>query len=598
MTIRLYAAVLERSFFKTSGVILFNKKYPVIFKAVYDKIKDEKFKRKTKIPGYKIPCHTHNVNYRDIHNQLMNTKFSDNPEEDKLIKKLIGVVNYGLLEKGGSTDSKSFAFRHLDEALEHQAEYGGRINKTTQMVVNEEGRAKEGQKCYILNLKDKDELTNGFRYVKELILQMHSLSMYEAYEKLMENKIRVYSVKTDAFVIDTSSVDKAKELLGFHNDVGGWRVSKSNQDFILPTVEYNIIENEKLDIPVVKCKELRVKDEYGTDNIIDEYITVDNPIIIRGEVPGTGKSYLCQRMIDRGFRAIFVCSANKLLQSFEGEAITVNKFFRISFGTVKLDEFDFSELDVIVFDEVFFSNMNVYWKMKKIVDKNKKHKRTIGTGDALQLKPIQELTNTQDYHVYANEIIDSIFPNKINLKICKRLSNEEDRIKICNIRDDIFVNKLSFTKIIEKHFSYTTDIKESKYNIAFLKNTCKNVSHEIRKQENRQYEYEISERLICRVYTKVGNTVFNVKFEYEIVAVCDDFLMLKDIKSGKVQGLNKDKARSSFIFASCFTCHSAQGSSIDGDITMFDYNHFLVTNHREFLWTAITRARDLSRVKF
>ena len=239
----------------------------------------------------------------------MNTKISDHHEEDKLIKKLIGVVNYGLLEKGGSTDSESFAFRHLDEALEHRAEYGGRINKITQMVMNEEGYEKEGQKCYILNLKDKAELTNGFRYVKEFILQMRNLSIYEAYEKLVENKIRVYSVKTDAFVIDTSSVDKAKELLDFHNDaggwrvsksnenindVGGWRVSKSNENIILPTVEYNIIENEKFDIPIVQCKELHVKDEYGTDIIIDEYITVDNPTIIRGEVPGTGKSYMSE----------------------------------------------------------------------------------------------------------------------------------------------------------------------------------------------------------------------------------------------------------------------------------------------------------------
>ena len=100
---------------------------------------------------------------------------------------------------------------------------------------------------------------------------MHSLSMYEAYEKLMENKIKAYSVRTDAFVIDTSNVDEAKGLLDFHNDVGGWRVSKSNEDTILPTVEYNIIENEKVEIPVVICKECHVKDEYDTDNIIDEY---------------------------------------------------------------------------------------------------------------------------------------------------------------------------------------------------------------------------------------------------------------------------------------------------------------------------------------
>ena len=228
---------VEKSFFKTSGMILFNKKYPLIYKAVWDKIKDERLKRRTKILAYKQPCHTQKVNYKDIYNQLMNTKISDNPEEDKMIKKLIGNVNYGLLEKGGSTSSKSFPFKHLDEATEYQAELGGRINKITQMEINGEGYEREGQKCYILNLKDTAELTNGFRYIKELILQMHNFSMYEAYEKLIENKVKVYSAKTDAFVIDTCNVDKARDILDFNNDVGGWRVSHSNEEIILPSVE-------------------------------------------------------------------------------------------------------------------------------------------------------------------------------------------------------------------------------------------------------------------------------------------------------------------------------------------------------------------------
>ena len=194
----------------------------------------------------------------------------------------------------------------------------------------------------------------------------------------------------------------------------------------------------------------------------------NNPVIIRGEVAGTGKSYICQRVVDRDFKVTFVCPTNKLLQSFEGEAITINTLFGISFGTVKLDEFDLSEFDVIVFD-VYFANKNVYWKMKKFVEKNKKDKRIIGTGDALQLKPIQELTN----HTDADEITDDMFENKINLKICKRLKNEDDRTKIYKIKYDIFVKQCSFTKVIEKYFSYTTDISGSKYNIAVPSNSCK-----------------------------------------------------------------------------------------------------------------------------
>lgn len=164
--------------------------------------------------------------------------------------------------------------------------------------------------------------------------------------------------------------------------------------------------------------------------------------------------------------------------------MTVNKFFGMGFGTVKLDEFDFSSYDVIVFDEVYFSNLNVYSKMKQFVEKNK-DKIIIATGDCMQLKPVQELTNTKDYHKYPDEITDNIFPSKINLKICKILNNQEDKEKLKNIMHDIFVKKLSLHKIIEKYFSYTDDMRGSKNNIAFLNNTCKNVSSEIRKLENR-----------------------------------------------------------------------------------------------------------------
>ena len=50
------------------------------------------------------------------------------------------------------------------------------------------------------------------------------MTMNEAYYKLRDNGIYIHSVKTDAFVIDTSDIDKAQELLNFHNDIGGWRV--------------------------------------------------------------------------------------------------------------------------------------------------------------------------------------------------------------------------------------------------------------------------------------------------------------------------------------------------------------------------------------
>ena len=64
-------------------------------------------------------------------------------------------------------------------------------------------------------------------------------------------------------------------------------------------------------------------------------------------------------------------------------------------------------------------------------------------------------------------------------------------------------------------------------------------------------------------------------------------MTLKNTKTNLPQSMQIKKARENFIFAHCGTCHSAQGSSIDGDITIFDYNHFDIRNYRKWLWPEI-----------
>eukprot|EP00438_Fugacium_kawagutii_P013577 Skav212334 [mRNA] locus=scaffold5228:693:3725:+ [translate_table: standard] len=598
----LYVEVPDTGLTPYRTKLLLNKKYSIIYVGVLKELLKEWKIVKLNIIHYKLPSKTEDVDYKGAIDKLQKVRISDDPTEDKNLKKLIANVAIGLLEKGSATDKKSFLFKNIAEALDCQSDYGGKLHKITEqeMVEDDEGDIYEGDETrnhYILNIKDTAELVNGFKYIKELLLQQHNLTMHQAFRKLQKNGINVYSVKTDAFVIDSKNVEKAKTLLNFHNDIGGWRVSKYGDDIILPLQKYEVVRNELINIPTLECKELLIKDEYNTDNIIDEHIIPNRVVLILGEVPGTGKSYICQRMVERGFNVIVICPTNKLLQSFEGEATTMNKFFGINFGNVKLDEFDYSPYDCIVFDEVYFSNASTYWKIKQLVEKNT-GKIIIGTGDAMQLKPLQEITNTKDYHKYANEILENIFPYKINLKICKRLTTEEDRIKIYNIKDDIFNNRLSTKQIIEKYFEYTTDISTSKNNIAYLNNTCHNVASEIRKLENRKGEYEVGEFLVCREYTKVKNLVFNVNFEYEIVGINNGIFDLQDVKTKVVQPLFIQKVRENFIFRHCFTCHSAQGSSIDGNVTIFDWNFYLVRNYPEWLWTAITRARDLSKVKF
>ena len=69
-----------------------------------------------------------------------------------------------------------------------------------------------GNEIFSLNISDKAKLKNGFRYIKELLLQHHNYKMDSDYRKLIKNGIEVFSVKTDAFTIHHQSLSLVHEL--------------------------------------------------------------------------------------------------------------------------------------------------------------------------------------------------------------------------------------------------------------------------------------------------------------------------------------------------------------------------------------------------
>ena len=68
-----------------------------------------------------------------------------------------------------------------------------------------------GIPLYILVIKHECKLLDGFRYIKELLMQMHNNKMMNAYDNLLNNDINVYSVKPHCFTIKSDDLDKAKK---------------------------------------------------------------------------------------------------------------------------------------------------------------------------------------------------------------------------------------------------------------------------------------------------------------------------------------------------------------------------------------------------
>lgn len=101
-----FVKVPDSIFIRYRTRILFNKRYNIIYgKRLKTVLKERKIPG-LKIIAYKLPSKTEDVDYKGSIKELQKVKISNDPVEDKNIKKLIANVIIGLLEKGGATDKK------------------------------------------------------------------------------------------------------------------------------------------------------------------------------------------------------------------------------------------------------------------------------------------------------------------------------------------------------------------------------------------------------------------------------------------------------------------------------------------------------------
>ena len=567
------------------------------------------------IKYYKKPSFIYNCDYKKIVKELVETHISDDTQEDTKLKKEIANVNIGLLEKGVTTAQKSVLFKDLREAQLYQHMYGGRINIIKQFE-KEEGYddddddydefsdsddeeekeeapdedTKNKGKYYVLNVEDRAVLKNGYRYIKELLLQYHNYRIYKDYNTLRENDIDVFSVKTDAFTILRKDLQKAMKLLKFGKDIGDWKGVLNNFGF--PHQQYEMKQNESINIPEVVNERIMLKDEWDSKEAVEKVLEHKH-VLIKALFAGSGKSHIPKQIQDKNI--LFVTPTNNLNQECGVEAVTINTFFSIQVGEEKLKDFDHSFYDVIVFDEIYFNSIPVLARIKTFVEKNP-DKIIVATGDEHQLQGVVDITNTQDYRTYLDSCIKQIFKHYIYLEECKRLTKEEDRIKLKNIYHDIFKTDMTIKQIIEKYFKYTEEIELIDNNVAYTNETCRKVSQHIRKERGIEEEYVVGDEVICRVYTRYWISKFNVNLKFKITEIKKNMVTLLNEATRILQEISLKKLRQNFIYASCYTCHSKQGCSIDGDVIIYDWMYNYVS--KEWLYTAITRAKDLNKIRF
>ena len=586
--------------------MFFNKKFNIIY---------GKFLRKMdlsniKIIYYKQPSYIHKVNYKSIVDELWETQLGDDEDDDKQIKKKIANINFGMLEKSNNTSQRSDIFNSLKEACYYQRKQGGRIYALEEDIherEDEEERRHKGDTYFVLNTTVRQKLVNGFRYIKELLLQYHNYAMYEAYTKLETKGVKVYSVKSDAFTIHQDDLYRVvpkpnhfiksyrEGILNFESAIGNWRVSTSRINY--PTEKYKFKYNKFIQIPLQENEALDVIDEWDTEAVCKQIIP-NSPCMIRAKFAGSGKSYIGQYLNKMGYNVLFVVPHNRLSQEIEGKATTLNMFFSIPVH--KGDDlpcFDHSAFNVIFFDEIFMSNIYIYNKIREFV-KNNPDKIIIGAGDTKQLQPINDLTNTQPHDQYADQCIDKIFKYSIYLKISKRVSDDEQRKKLEDAYNDMWINEMPVDKWVEKHARYTSEINPHYMNIAYTNIRCKSVSDEVRRKLGKKGLYEVGEEMICRLYLKTDEGAkFNANIRYKILCINSKGITIENIKDKKKYTLTEELLNKHFRYGYCATCHSCQGASINNNIVIHEWDKSYLVS-REWIWTAYTRARDFNKVAF
>ncbi len=474
-----------------------------------------------------------------------------------------------------------------------------------------------GPKVHILIIEKKERLVNGFRPIKERIYNTMAIKMFDLYHLIVSKGIVPKGIKTDAILVSESKEELEKLCIFDTSQIGGLRFESGKY-----CTDFKIKQrrNEVPNIQEIKVDDVKIKDEYDTQEfkeIFDEMTGDNNRLLIEGEMPGVGKTTCVTNY--KGHKILFATPGNKLAQKLRIEkgvnATTAHKVLGV-YGNgqeyVKMKRVDISPYDCICFDEIMMHSPQMLHKIHLFMRQHPTKKFFL-TGDIDQLQPIDcdvdfEANNISDKQAYLKSCVYQMIPNRIILKINKRLKTEEQRESLSQLKQDIFDKTKNIMDTLKAHgfkvIRKFSDI-ESKQNICYFNYRAKNVNSYVHRTlitppkkcvriDGIAYwpDLELVYKGKDEEY-KASNVRLFKNYNYSIKSINKNNFTIRDVEDDETFTFPVSKL-AQFFLPYANTCHSIQGLSIDGPLTIFDLN----TPHidRFFVWTAITRSTDFSQV--
>ena len=553
-------------------------------------------------------------------------------------KKFIVNKNIGLCGKFLNNKTTTHTYKDASEAMSHAKKYGGAINALVLEDINEKfDEFDNTNMLFILTQKKDSILEDGFLPIQHFIYDIMRLKMQEMYDDLKADNCDIIGIKTDSLYFTLPIEKKGKQtIFNKYEDLKAIKKDYNKFDTIgttrveqgkgCPTTyipfngykeegnTYFLEESEfiktRLTLPIIP-NIFDINDEYD-DISFNNIFNNQDRIFITASVPGAGKSTALKKYADHigKDKVIFICPYNPLAIEYKREGYKSATLHTLTGYTISEDgteakstrkNYDLTGIEVMVFDEVRCFTTKDLQKMKHFM--NTHELRYFSIGDKDQIRPIEQL-NIENYKLYYHNIIMDMFPNMIDLKVCKRMS-KEDGVILNKIKEDIFGGILTFTDIAAKYFKIINSLDEgtTHNNLVYLNATCdglnnyyhsKSIPKNAKITEINGRKFYAGLDVMCKKYIKLSTTErLYVNYIYKITKINDTLVDLMDPFDEKTY-IIPTKHLQNFSFTHAQTNHTAQGKTIKDRITIYDISKPFVT--AEWLWVAVTRATSINDI--
>lgn len=514
---------------------------------------------------------------------------------DIMNKKILMNSVIGYTAKSINHKEKSRLFKSDQEAYQYSKD-----NKAERVAITDD---------YICTIqRAKKQLTEGFYPIQLFVYDIMRMKIYKLCKQLTEKGITPIAVKTDCVYVDTNTDYKSFKVNkkgSTFEDIGTLRLDEDGE---IPKKYKNFVENEILKFPLYSSqKTIELKDEYDEHEIANTILKYKR-LIILADVPGAGKTQACKIFSKINHKkTLFVTPTNNLALSLKKDgfdSITLCSFLGIRFADAietGNNKVNIDAYDCIVFDEIY--NYSTFY-LQCISNFMESHSELhfLATGDPHQNPPIETL-NMKNPKKYYQKIVNKLFSCKLILKVNKRLANEKDKETLLSIRHKVLETNKPLEEIAQEHFKIIRKLKYAKgMGVCYTNSSVDEYNKYIQSQQDygdalyieyNDMKFYKGYDMLCRKYHKEQNIRLNVNYIYTLIDFDDKTMTLQDIYTNEQYKISRDLIYK-FRLTFAKTCHSAQGETLEGDITICDVNFKHV--NREWFWTAITRVTNFNNI--